>query len=92
MLALAGEDRDACVEFSKNAAEGPHIDSCGIWDSENDLRSAVETRLDVSVDAFVREAGGPKVDNLDARLLRALQEDVFGLQVAVNHVLFSKVL
>jgi hypothetical protein len=46
--------------------------------------------LDVGVEPLGDEAGGPKVDDLDRGLVGRTEEDVFGLEVAMNNVLFAE--
>ena len=70
MLALSWEERDSSVQLSQDAAERPHVYSRGIRNAQNDLWSPVEPGLDVSVNPLIGEAARPKVDDLDARLIR----------------------
>ena len=46
--------------------------------------------MDVGVEPLGDEAGGPKVDDLDRGLVGRAEEDVFGLEVAMNNVLFAE--
>jgi len=63
---FSGKKRLAHIELVKDAAEGPHINRCSVWDTEYDFRSAVETRLDVGVYLLILEAARAEVDNFDA--------------------------
>jgi len=71
-LALAREDRNSCVKLDEDAAEGPHVNARGVGDANDDFGGAVKARLDVRVDALVREAARAEVNDLDTRLVRAL--------------------
>lgn len=92
MFTLAGEDRDAREQLGEDAPEGPHVDGGCVGDPKNNLRSTVEPRLNVGVNLLVGEARGSEVDDLNTRLVGALQEDVFGLQITVDDLFVSEVL
>ena len=48
----------------ENAAEGPDVDGHAVARAEDDLRGAVESGLDVGVDALVLVARRAEVDHL----------------------------
>ena len=84
-LRLAWEYGIARVQLCYDAAKTPHVDTHRVRDTKDDLRSSVESRLDVGVDALVDEATRAEVDDLDAALVLLLQQDVFRLQVTVHY-------
>lgn len=65
-LILTWEERETDAELSHYAAEAPHVDSRGVWDTENDLWRSIEAGLDIGVNPFVLEARASKIDDLDA--------------------------
>ena len=73
MLALSREDGNSSTKLSQYATERPHIDSSGVRDSQNYLRGAVESRLNIGVNSLIREAGRAEINNLNSRFLRALK-------------------
>ena len=86
VLAFAREDGEPDVQFRHDAPEAPHVDRAGVRNAQHDLRRAVEPALDVGVDALVQEGRAAEVDDLDAALVRLLQQDVLRLQVAVDYL------
>ena len=90
-LVLAREKRLANVEFVEDAAEGPHVDSAGVGDAEDDLGRTIEARLDVRVDLLVFETARAEIDNLDSRLVNLSEQDVLGLQVTMHDVMLAHV-
>ena len=90
-LVLAREKRLANVEFVEDAAEGPHVDSAGVGDAEDDLGRAIEARLNVRVDLLVFETARAEIDNLDSRLVNLSEQDVFRLQVTMHDVMLAHV-
>lgn len=46
---LSWKDRITCVEFSKDAAQTPHVNGHAVGVTQNDLWRAVEATLDVGV-------------------------------------------
>lgn len=48
-FALPWEDRIACVEFSKDATQTPHVDGHAVRVTQDDLWGAVEATLNVGV-------------------------------------------
>jgi hypothetical protein len=84
-LVVSVEDGSARVHFHEDAAEAPHVDRGVVAGAQNHLGRAVEAGLDVGVHLLVGEARGAKVDDLDARPLGVDHQDVFGLEVAVDH-------
>jgi len=51
-LIFSREQWIACEKFSDNCSKRPHVDCAGVWNSKNDLRSPVESRLDICVDTL----------------------------------------
>ena len=89
-LVLAGKQGIPGVELGEDAPETPHVDGLVVGGPEDHLRGAIKSRLDVGVRAFVLEAAAAEVDHLDGGLVRLAQEDVLGLEVAVDHALASQ--
>jgi hypothetical protein len=87
VLVLAAEERVAEVQFCDDASEAPDVDFAIVGQAEDHFGGAVVPALDVGVDGFVLEAAGAEVDDLDARLVHLLQEDVLGLEVGVDDAL-----
>lgn len=48
-FALSWEERIACVQFSKDAAQTPHVNGHAVGVTKDDLWRAVEATLDVRV-------------------------------------------
>lgn len=48
-FALSWKERIACVEFSKDATQTPHVDGHAVGVTQDNLRRAVEATLDVGV-------------------------------------------
>ena len=84
MLILTREERVSREQLKEHTPEGPHVDSHRVVNPEDNLRRAVESGLDVRVDPLVLETRGAEVNDLDARLVLLAEEDVLGLQVAVD--------
>lgn len=53
MLTFAGENRVPDYQLCEKTAKRPHIDSCSVRDSKDNLWCSVEARLNVCVDAFI---------------------------------------
>ena len=90
LLGFAWEQRVPREELGQYAPERPHVYCWLIRNAQNDLRRSVESALDVGVDPFVLEAARAEVNELDAALVGTLQQDVLGLQVAVNDLLLPQ--
>ena len=73
------------MHLHEDAAQRPDVDGDRVRQPEHDLGRPVEPGLDVGVHAPVALAGAPKVDDLDGAPLRVAQQDVLGLEVAVDH-------
>ena len=63
-LILAREQRTARGQFGQDAAETPHVDRQAVARAEDHLGRAVETRLDVRVDALVLVTARPEINHL----------------------------
>lgn len=87
LFVLTRENRIASPELRKNATKRPHIDAQAVAAAENDFRTAVETRLDVSVDLLFFATRAAKVDDSDVGFPSLAEQDVFRLEIAVNDVL-----
>jgi len=61
---LPSKQRVPGQQFHEYTRHAPHVDRRPVPGSEDDLRSTVEPRLDVSVDPLVLEAARAKVDHL----------------------------
>lgn len=92
LLVLTGENGEAYVQFVEDAPERPHINGGRISDAHHDLGSTVEARLDVSVELVSLISARSKVNHLDATLVGLSQQDILGLHVAVNNVVFAHVM
>lgn len=88
---FAGEQRISDVELVQDASETPHIDRGVVWNTQHDLRCAVESRLDVRVYLLVFKAPRPKVDDLNSRFVDLSQQNVFGFQITMHDVVFPHV-
>lgn len=90
LLVLAREDGVSSEHFCENAAETPHIDRHVVIHAKNDLWRPVESGLNVRVHFLVLEAAGAKVDHLDRRLGRVLEQDILWLEIAVHDTMKTK--
>lgn len=89
MLRFSWEKREAGVKFGKDGSKGPDVDGSGVRDSKNDLWRPVESGLDVGVDPLAHETARTVVNDLDARLVLLLQQDILRLEVAVNQIVIG---
>jgi len=80
------EDGHAGVEFTQDGTERPHVDGHRVGQSENHVGCALEAALNLGVHPFVHQTRTAEVYHFDARLGGVLEQDVFGLQVAVDDV------
>jgi hypothetical protein len=79
------EERQAQEELSSHTSERPHVDRNVIRAAKNDLRRAIEARLDVGVHRAALEASRPEIDELDLARSGIAEEDVLWLQVAMDN-------
>jgi hypothetical protein len=86
------EQRNPGVKFRQNAPEAPHINRGGVGDAKDDLWSSVEPRLNVSVDTLILEATASIVNDLYARLVLLLEQDILWLQITVDNAMISLIL
>ena len=84
VLGRAGEQGQAEEQLNHDAPQRPHVDGGGVGQAEQDLGRPVEPGLDIGVDGLALVARGPEIDDLDDGALEVLEEDVLGLQVAVD--------
>jgi hypothetical protein len=80
------------IQLCHDAAKGPHINGTVVRNPQHDLWCSVKSRLNVSVDALIKEGGAAEVDDFDARLVGFLEQDVLRLEVAVNDLEHLEVL
>jgi hypothetical protein len=69
LLIFTWEEWSAFEEFCEDAPETPHVDSKGVFQAEDDLRSPVETTLYVGKDLLVIETTGAEIDEFDGGLI-----------------------
>jgi len=82
-LAVTREQRLPREEFDHDAPQAPHVDGAAVGKhSQNDLGRSIKAALDVRMRLVFGEATGAKVDHFD--LVFAIEQDIFGFQVAVN--------
>lgn len=62
---LTGEQWITGVKFGENAAEAPHVDWGTVGQTQYDLGTPVEPRLDIGVDALIAVARRAEIDDLD---------------------------
>lgn len=62
---LSREEGIACVEFSKDAAQTPHVNGHAVGVTQDDLRRAIETTLDVGVNCGKDRGEGVKIIGTD---------------------------
>lgn len=84
LFILTREDWISREKLRQDTSQTPHVNWQSIGHAQDDFRRPVETRLNVGIDLFVLEAGRSKVDDLDVGFHRMGEEDVFGLEIAVD--------
>ena len=72
------------VELREDATKRPHVNCAVIWQPHDHLRRAVESRLDVAVHRLLLKARRAKVDDLHGAPPGGDEEDILGLEVAVD--------
>lgn len=55
-LIFSREEWLADIELVKDTTKGPHVNGCRVGDAKNDLRSTIESTLDICVDLLVLKA------------------------------------
>lgn len=88
---LTWEQRIADIKFVKNTPKRPHINSGCISDSKYDFRRPVESTLDIGVNLLVFKTARSKINNFDSRLVYFSKEDVFWFEIAMDYLVFVKV-
>lgn len=68
-LIFAWEDGVSGEEFAQDASKRPDIDFVGVPDTENDLRSAIETALNVGVELLMLKSATAHIDDLDSSFI-----------------------
>ena len=76
------------VEFGQDASQRPDVDLLVVGEAEHHLWSAVRSGLDVGAEMIGRKARRSQVNHLHFASAEALDENVFGLQIAVDDVEF----
>ena len=81
-----GKQRRPRVHLDENASQRPRVNLNTVRQTQYNLRGPIEPRLDVrEIRGIPDEAAAAKVDEFHGAPIRADQEDVFGLYVAVHH-------
>jgi len=68
---------ESCFVSGQKLTQTPHVDRRAVGQAEDDLRRAVEARLDVGEHPVVGVARTAKVDHFDAGTAALLQQHVF---------------
>lgn len=76
---FAREDRVSSVKLGEDTAKTPHVDGHGVVHAENDLGTAIESRLDVGVHFLRLVTRRTKVDDLDAAFGGVTEENILRL-------------
>ncbi len=84
VLGRTGEERQAEEKLDDDAAQRPHVYRRRVRQAKQDFGRAVESRLDVRVYRLPFVAGRSKINNFDDWTLEILEEDILGLQIAVD--------
>ena len=74
----------ASVQLSDDRAQAPKVDLRAVAHPQYHLRRAVRARLHVAREVVRREARRAEVDHLDLASRVRLDQDVLGLEVAVD--------
>lgn len=85
-LTFSREEWKPGIKFSDDCSEWPHVNSRCVGYSEYDFRRSVESWLDIGVNSLAHETGAAVINDFDARFILLFQEDVLGLEVAMNQV------
>ena len=91
-LVFTREKRKANAEFRHDTSKAPHIDGTSIWNTQDDLRCSVKSRLNVGVNSLILETGAAEIYDFYAWLCRILEQNVFRLQIAMYHLVFLQIL
>ena len=75
--------------FEIERFETYHIDGQVVRQIKKHFRSAVKARLDVVVKLLAHLTGGAEIDNFNDALFGVAEENVLGLEVAVNDLQFA---
>ena len=81
-----GEQREACIEFNHDASKTPHINGHCVWNAKDDLRSSIESGLDIGIDFFIQETSRPKVNDFDSRSVVRFQKDILRFEIAMDNL------
>jgi hypothetical protein len=77
-----------CEQLSDDAAKAPNIDFLGILTTKDDLRGSVASRLNIKLRLIVEKYTRTNIDYFDQAVCIGLNENVFGLKIAMNYVEF----
>lgn len=88
---LSRKQRNTEEEFAYNTSQTPHVNlGVVVWSAEKHFRRAIEPRLNIGVYGIVQLARGPKIYDLNLCGIQSLQQNVFGLKVAVYYFRLDK--
>ena len=87
VLVVTGEERIAGMKFREDATKAPHVNRNAVREPQYNLGGPVEPALDVRVDFLLLIAARSEVYYLYAVLVPSSQQDVLGLEVAVDYPL-----
>jgi len=80
------------MKFSYDTAKTPNVYFSIVWQTENNFRCSIVPALNISIDGLSFKTAGPKVNDLDSRLIHLLQQYVLRFEVSMNYmVLVEKV-
>lgn len=80
------EEHVSTSQLRHNTAKAPDVNAASIGQPQHNLRGPVAAALHVARAAVGHKAAAAEVDDLDLAPGVALDEDVFGLEVAVDEV------
>jgi hypothetical protein len=78
--------RELFCFWGQKLTQTPHVDGRAVGQTEDDLRRAVEARLDVGEHPVVGVARTAKVDHFDAGTAALLQQHVFLYSITIKMV------
>lgn len=79
------EQGESSEELNHDATKGPHIDLlCVGEDAEHDIRSSIESTLNVSVHDLVFKTATAEIGDSDATLIFLFHQNVLRFQITVD--------
>ena len=81
------EGRETGTDLCKNATHTPHVNRATIRQPEDNLRGAIETRLEVCVRLLILDATAAEIDDPNRRFGEFTQKDVLWLQITMQNAL-----